>query len=179
MTERLALDAAGTDGLDAVHALYADERVWRHAPQGRHTSMAQTRAMVGEWIEEWRVAGLGQWEARRRADGKFLGNVGCASRSGGSWWSLSYRLHPDAQGQGFATEAATVAISAARAVAPARPIIASLLEHNSASRRVAESVGMVLVHPGPDPRSAGVVVTRLLFADGPVSSETIDVVLRP
>lgn len=54
------------------------------------------------------------------------------------------------------------AIDAAHEVAPERPVLAYILEHNHASRRTAEKLGLRLVWRGPDAGSPDPEAVRLV-----------------
>ena len=56
-------------------------------------------------------------------------------------------------------------IGAGDEVAPERPVLAFLLEHNVASRRTAEKVGLRLVWRGPDDGNPDPDAVRLVFLD--------------
>lgn len=103
-------------------------------------------------------------------DGAFLGNAGCWLRPGG-WWNLGYAITSDCRRAGLATEACAPALAAAREVRPDAPVIARLLEHNTASRRVAERLGMTLVHRGPAEGHRDAV--RLVHADRELTPEEL------
>ena len=79
--------------------------------------------------------------------------------------NLYYRFSPDVQGNGYATELARVALAAAKAVRPERPVVAFMLEHNTASWRVAERVGMHHLWTGPDAGNPDPTAVRLVYAD--------------
>lgn len=148
-TERLDLRSPRRDDLPELHAIYSDPRVWEHYPSLRHTDVRTSEAMLMRWIDAWRRDGLGPWIVRRRDTATVVGQGGCDVR-GGVYWNLGYRFAPDAQGSGFATEVARAAVESARVSNPDLPIVALLLEHNAASRRVAEKVGLTLRYRGPD-----------------------------
>jgi RimJ/RimL family protein N-acetyltransferase len=57
------------------------------------------------------------------------------------------------------------ALVAAHDLAPDRPVLAYLLEHNLASRRTAEKLGMGLVWRGPDAGNPDPDAVRLVFGD--------------
>jgi RimJ/RimL family protein N-acetyltransferase len=180
LTPRLRLDAVVPADLDEHVALMADPGVWRHLPSGRHTSPEQTRAGIEHSAGHWARDGLGYWTARLRADlpglptGAVVGTGGCALRVGTTWWNLYYRLTPPAWGLGLAAEMVTAAIDAAHAVAPERPVIAYLLEHNAESRGRAEKAGLTLVWRGPDAGNPDPGAVRLVYADRPVDGELLD-----
>jgi RimJ/RimL family protein N-acetyltransferase len=177
LTARLRLDAVVPDDLDEHVALMSDADVWKHLPSGRHTSPEQTMAGIEHSVRHWATDGLGYWTARLREDlpeagldaGAMAGTGGCAVRVGTSWWNLYYRLTPPAWGLGLAAELVTAAIDAAHAVAPERPVIAYLLEHNVESRRRAERAGLSLVWRGPDAGNPDPAAVRLVYADRPLT----------
>ena len=180
-TARLDLAAAGLKDLEAVALLLSDERVWCHFPSGRHTNIEQTRAYLSDSERQWQRDGLGHWVARLRQPvetvpvGGLAGIGGCAASSGGDWWNLYYRLVPEVQGHGLASEICQVAIQAAHRVRPDRPIIARLLEHNRASKATAQRAGLNLIWRGPAiGRASGAF--RLIFADRPIDDQQLDAV---
>ena len=172
-TARLRLDAVVHDDLDEHYALMSDPGVWAHLPSGRHTSPDRTAEAIAHSVGHWDRDGLGYWTARLLVDlagtplraGDMVGTGGCAVRAGTSWWNLYYRLTPAAWGHGLAAELVTAALDAARAVAPDRPVIASLLEHNAESRVRAERAGLTLVWRGPDAGNPDPAAVRLVYAD--------------
>ncbi|WP_248582895.1 GNAT family N-acetyltransferase [Nocardioides sp. InS609-2] len=164
-TERLWLDVAAEADVDDLHAIHGDPGTWRHFPQGRHTTREQSAQMVGKGEAQWDAHGLGNWSVRERVDGPVIGRGGCAVPDHGLWWNLYYRFAPSAQGQGYAAEMARTAIEAAHDVAPERPVVAYLLEHNHASAAVAGKVGLELVWRGPDAGNDDPDAVRLVFAD--------------
>ncbi|WP_040167824.1 GNAT family N-acetyltransferase [Microbacterium gorillae] len=177
-TDRLRLDRPTDDDLDALFRLCADERVWRHYPSLRHTDHAQTAAMVDRWQRSWDRAGLGTWTLRSRTDDRLIGYGGCSLIGDeATVWNLGYRIDADEHGHGYATEVSRAAIARARATRPDTPIVAYLVEHNAASARVAEKIGFSLVHRGPDAGNPDPSVIRLVYADRPLTSAQLAVVL--
>ncbi|MFE5776039.1 GNAT family N-acetyltransferase [Brachybacterium sp. NPDC056505] len=184
-TERLDLHVPRLSDLPELHALYADPRVWEHFPQLRHTDEQDTRTMLEHWIAQWERDGLGTWIVRPRGEGELLGNAGCSLRGavdeaakGARFWNLGYRFRPEAQGQGFAREAARAAIEAARAAAADVPVVAFLLEHNEASAALARRLGLVQRHRGPDAGNPDPSAVRLVFSDRELSDEELVETLR-
>ena len=182
LTGRLQLDAVVPADLDEHYALMSDPGVWAHLPSGRHTSPDQTMRGIEHSVGHWARDGLGYWTARLRADlpgtslraGQVVGTGGCALRVGTSWWNLYYRLTPPAWGHGLAAELVTAAIEAAHAVAPDRPVIAYLLEHNVQSRGRAEKAGLSLVWRGPDAGNPDPDAVRLVYADRALAPELLE-----
>lgn len=162
-TDRLELRAVSADDLDELYELMSDPRVWTHLPSEVHTDRARTATQVARYAAAWDLDGLGYWTAWLK-DGSFAGIGGCWRR-GGPVWNLYYRIRPEHQGQGYATELARAARAAATTVDAGLPVIASVLAHNYASRAVAQAAGLRLVWQGRDPGGPAAGKLRLVFAD--------------
>ncbi|RNI17209.1 N-acetyltransferase [Flexivirga caeni] len=158
--------------LREVAALHADERVWRHRPEGKHPSIEYSRDKVLQMVQQWASDGLGYWSVRLRtpvadlAAGEFIGVGGCALDTTHGWWNLYYRLRPESHGHRLATELSSAALIAAHGCDPDRAVVASLAAENHASRVTAERAGLRLQWQGPDDDHPGAV--RLVYADRPV-----------
>lgn len=166
-TERLRLDVPTHDDLPELHEIYGDPQMWTHDPAHRQTEDA-TRAMLAGWIESWESEGLAPWIVRSLTDDAVLGNAGCWLRSG-EWWNLGYGIAAACHGRGLATEAVRPALAAAVATRPDTPVIARVLERNTASVRVAEKLGLSVQYRGPDTRDPDAV--RLVYSDRFVPSQ--------
>jgi RimJ/RimL family protein N-acetyltransferase len=162
-TERLELNAITEHDIDEIYGLNSDQRVWAHFPSGVHTSRERTAAQVAAQAAAWERDGLGYWTARL-LEGTFAGVGGCSVKEQVAW-NVYYRFRPEAQGQGLASELVREACAAAATVRPDLPITAFLLEHNLASKAVAEKAGLRLVWRGPDTGNPDPAATRLVYAD--------------
>lgn len=151
--------------LDDLYGLNSDPRVWTHFPSGVHSSREQTTGHIAVEAAGWERYGLGYWTARLR-DGSFAGAGGCSLKRD-RIWNLYYRFRPETQGQGLATEMVGAALTAAHAIRPELPVLALLLEHNKASKALAEKSGLRLVWRGPDQGNA----VRLVYADRDLTPE--------
>lgn len=173
-TARLRLAPARMAELADIAALHADPRVWRHRPEGRHTSVEHTRRKVIEMEQQWTRDGLGYWVARLRQPiaelpvGACVGVGGVAVEAHRGWWNLYYRFRPEAHGHGLATELCQAALTAARSVGAERPVIASLLQDNVASEATAKAAGLRLQWSGPDMERSDAI--RLIYADRAVNA---------
>ena len=181
LTPRLRLDAVVPGDLAELHALMSDPGVWAHLPSAVHTDPARTAEGIEHSTGHWARDGLGYWSARLREDlpdagpaaGALVGTGGCALRVGTDWWNLYYRFTPAAWGRGLAAELVTAALDAAHAVAPDRPVVASLLEHNAQSRGRAERSGLGLIWRGPDAGVPDPHAVRLVYADRPLDDQLV------
>ena len=64
-----------------------------------------------------------------------------------------------------------LAIDRAREVDPELPVVAYLLEHNHASRRVVDKLGLTLQHRGPDAGNPDPAAVRLVYADRELTAD--------
>lgn len=174
-TERLALRTVGASDTDLIYSLTSDPRVWTHFPSGVHTSREQTAAWVARQATAWEHEGLGYWAARMH-DGSFVGIGGCSVK-GEAAWNIYYRLMPEAQGKGLASELVRAAMRAARTVRPELPIAALLLEHNLASKAVADRAGLDLIWRGPDVGNPNPDAIRLVYADRKLTPDVLRILL--
>jgi len=172
VTARLDLAEVTSDDLDDLHALSADPRVWEHFPSGRHLDRDTTSKQLETFRASWDEAGLGYWTARLRHTGEFVGVGGCALRRGATW-NVYYRIRPQAQGHGYASELVEAAQKAARELRPELPVAAFLLEHNVASRRTAERAGLRLAWRGPDAGNPDPDAVRLVYTDRPLTDDQL------
>ena len=167
-TDRLVLDHVHESDVDDWHRIHADARVWTHFPSGRHASQEVTEQFVQASIADWQTAGLGYWSIREEPGGPVIGCGGCRPVAELDRWNLYYRLAPETQGLGYASELASAAIAAANGVDPDRPVVAYMLEHNVASWRGAERGGLTRVWVGPDEGNPDPEAVRFVYADRPV-----------
>ena len=172
-TDRLLLDLPTEADVDDLFAIHSDPDSWRHFPWGRHTEPQQAIDLVSQSEKQFDLDGLGFWSVRDRPGGPVVGRGGCAIPTGRMWWNLYYRFATAVHRRGYATEMATRAIEAARDVDSGRPVVAYLLEHNVASRRTAERLGMVLAWRGPDRPNPDPDAVRLVYVDRDPTDELV------
>lgn len=79
-----------------------------------------------------------------KSSGKLVGQLGLLVQEleGERFLELGYSLHPDFRGNGFATEASSIAIERAKKIAVSEELISMIHVDNHASIRVAERNGM-------------------------------------
>ncbi len=170
-TDRLVLTAVAEDELPEIYELHADPVVWQHLPSGRHTDPAQIRRWYEATTQRWDEDGLAYWTVRDHA-GEFLGVGGC-SVVDHVRWNLYYRFRPEAQGHGYASEMGRAALDAAYARNSQLPRTAFLVEHNAASKAVAERLGLQLQWRGPDGTNPDPDAVRLVYADRPLTPDQL------
>ena len=168
-TERLRLDEPVDADAADLFAIHTDPASWQHFPSGRVTDPAAGSTMVGASRRRFDRDGLAYWSVRDAEGGPVVGRGGCMvpdeALGGRGWWNLYYRFDQRVHGRGYAVEMGRAALDAAHDVAPDRPVLAFLLEHNVASRRTAERLGLRLVWRGPDAGNPDPQAVRLVFLD--------------
>lgn len=176
MAEPFVLDRPGLHDLDEVFEIYSDPRVWTHFPSGRMVKREEAEAFLLTRIADWEIDGLGTWIVRESEDGPVLGTCGCGVKRmpmADEWspdrieahWNLGYRFRPEVQGRGYASEISRLAVARAQELKPELSVIAYLLEHNAASQKVAEKIGLSLQHRALDAGNPDPQAMRLVFAD--------------
>ena len=168
-TPRLWLDEPVEADAGALFAIHGDPASWRHFPSGLVTDPAAGATMVGASRRRFERDGLAYWSVRDADGGPVVGRGGCMvpdeALGGRGWWNLYYRFDQRVLGRGYAAEMGRAALDAAHDVAPDHPVLAFLLEHNVASRRTAEKLGLCLVWRGPDDGNPDPDAVRLVFLD--------------
>lgn len=167
-TDRLILRPAVDADRDAIAAMNGDARVgaWLGGVRGR----AESDAFVDRVQAHQAEHGFGFWVVERQADARVVGMTGL-------WWvppemampnavEIGWRFHPEAWGQGYATEAAKAALAYGFETLRLPEIIAFTARTNLASQSVMRRIGMShdpardFDHPGvaeSDPLRAHVV----------------------
>ena len=148
-TERLILRPYREEDREAFAAINGDPRVgdWLGGVMDREASEAMADRINAHIAEH----GFGLWAAERKADGRLVGAIGLmtAGPQGplpAGAIELAWRLHPDAQGTGLATEGAAACRDWAFANLPVDEVVAITAETNLRSQAVMRKIGMT-----PDP----------------------------
>ena len=156
-TERLRLErwdpARDTPALVAINAL---PDAVRYLNDGVPYTREETERQSARFSAHWSEHGFGLWAATVSATGRTIGFVGVAHPL---WFpgvahevEIGWRLHPDAWGHGFATEAGRAALAAARDELELDRIIAVIDPGNAPSLAVARRLGMSLECTLPHPQ---------------------------
>ena len=144
-TERLRLRSYRDDDLDDLHAIRSRPEVVRYL-----YGEVRTREEVAGMLAE-RIAATGLWEdddmlvlaAERRDDGRVIGDVTLWLRSAEHrQGEIGFAFHPDAQGHGFAREAATALLDLAFARMELHRVFGRTDARNEASAALMRRLGM-------------------------------------
>lgn len=157
-TARLRFREMALADLDHLAALLGDPDVMRFYPAPK--SRDEARAWI-EWNQRnYREHGHGLWVIETH-DGEFVGDCGLTWQAvnGAPALEVGYHVRADLQGRGFATEAAQASKDLARDNHLAPELVAIIHPHNTASRRVAEKIGLVHI---ADDHDGGIPVRTVL-----------------
>src|SRR6266850_5266100 len=142
-TDRLLLRACRPDEFEPYAAMMANPAVGRCLMDGRPLSRTEAWRQMAMFIGHWVLRGYGLWAVEERATGQFIGRIGCLELEGFPAFEIAYTLTASAWGRGYAREGAAAALRYAREVLGRREIASIIRPGNTASIRVAESLGAV------------------------------------
>jgi RimJ/RimL family protein N-acetyltransferase len=162
-TERLLLRGFRDDDLDAWASICADREVmrWFGVPEGlsREEAWRDMAYLVGHW----ELRGCGQWALIERDTGELVGRAGLLYPEGWPGLEAGWLVGRPHWGRGYAPEAGRAAMEWARDFLGATHLISLIEDHNRASARVAEKLGMAV--EGRTRIRDGTVVVRVFGAD--------------
>lgn len=158
-TERLVLRRFTAADVDPLVELDSDPAVMRYITGGLATPRSE---IVDEVLPCWlghyeKYSHYGFFAVQERTTGHFLGwfHLRPGAGVGPDEPELGYRLRRSSWGRGLATEGSRALVDAAFAEHGARRVYAETMAVNTASRRVMEKAGLVLVRtfwqPWPHP----------------------------
>ena len=158
-TVRLRFRQMTPTDLDSMSALLGDPVVMTYYPAPK------SREQAAQWIS-WNQAnyaehGYGLWIVETH-DGEFLGDCGLTWQdvNGCPELEVGYHMRTEAQGRGYATEAASACKDFTREVLRLPRLVAIIHPDNDPSRRVAEKLGMVRIEDDYD----GAIAVRTVLA---------------
>jgi RimJ/RimL family protein N-acetyltransferase len=143
-TPRLTLRPIAGGDLDAFAAIWADPEFAEHigGPCDRHDAWHAMIANVGVWALE----GVGPWAVAERRGGAVVGRAGLWNEPGWPGVEAVWFIGRPWWGRGYATEAATAAITYAFGATEADQVVSVILPANVRSLRVAERLRMRFHH---------------------------------
>ena len=127
--------------LEDMSAMLADPVVMEFYP--RPKSREETRAWINWNKRNYAEHGFGLWIIETKKAG-FVGDCGLTWQAvnGRPELEVGYHVRKEMQGQGYATEAAAACRDFARDAVRARHLVAIIHPDNTASRHVAEKIGL-------------------------------------
>ncbi|MBN8949193.1 MULTISPECIES: GNAT family N-acetyltransferase [unclassified Rhizobium] len=151
-TQRLVLRMPEERDLDFVTALFALPELVAHRPDPTPDSPAESVRRLARDRAHWRLHGFGRWAVE--TEGRLIGFGGVTVSTEFEGLNLSYHLHPDHWGSGYATELVTEALAFACRDLRAERVVGLVRPVNAASRRVLEKCGFrfereIMLHGAP------------------------------
>lgn len=142
-TERLLMREFRPDDFERYAAMMSDPLVTPHLMDGRPLTRVEAWRQLAMFAGHWVLRGYGLWAVEERATGDFLGRIGCLNPEGFPAFEIAYTLGRWAWGKGYAREGAAAALRYAREVLGRTEITSIIRPANSASIRVAISLGAI------------------------------------
>lgn len=148
-TPRLILRPTALSDLDRWTEMFA------HEPTARHIGGVQPRAAVFRAMMSmagcWALTGISMFSVLDKQTGQWLGRIGPWQPEGWPGTEVGWGLHPDAQGQGIAFEAASACMDYAFDALGWDDIIHCIAPDNLPSQALARRLGSTLRGPGKLP----------------------------
>jgi RimJ/RimL family protein N-acetyltransferase len=138
-TTRLTLRAFHPDDFAAYAAMLGDPAVARFLGTGQPRDPAESWEVMARALGQWAMRGYGLFAVEHA--GRLIGHAGVLKPSNWPAPELAYMIASDAQGQGFATEAAAAVRDWAAAVHGLRELVSYIRPANAASIAVAGKLG--------------------------------------
>jgi RimJ/RimL family protein N-acetyltransferase len=145
-TARLILRAHRADDFEPYAEMMADAGVARFLtfdgqPQSRGDAWRTLAAVIGCWT----LRGFGMWAVEERATRRYIGRVGPWQPEGWPGFEIGWGTVPEAQGKGYATEAAVAAAVWSFATLGVDRILHIIRPDNGPSQAVARKLGARIV----------------------------------
>lgn len=141
ITAKLAIREISITDLDALHALLSNKDVMRYSAHGPY-SKKQTEDWISFITEHYKKYPLGMWAVIAKDNDVLIGICGLMPLSDDdSKYEIGYRILPDFQGKGYATEAAIAVRDYAISVGITQ-FIAYIEKENKPSIRISEKISM-------------------------------------
>jgi len=151
-TQRLSLRMPEDRDLAFVTALFARPELVAHRPDPTPDSPEECARRLSRDRAHWRLHGFGRWAVE--VEGRLIGFGGVTVSTEFEGLNMSYHLHPDCWGSGYATELVNEALAFSFTELSAKRVIGLVRPVNIASRRVLEKCGFgfrreVMLHGTP------------------------------
>ena len=138
-TAHLVLRRPSTADRDFVVDLFSRFELVAHRPHPVPDSPEDSEARLSRDIRHWQSHGFGRWAVERGE--RLIGFGGLTHRRGYEGLDISYHLHPESWGNGYASELVAEAVAVAFGPLHAHRVIGLVRAANLASRRVLERNG--------------------------------------
>ncbi len=142
-TDRLVLRAYCEDDVPAIAALHGDAEVMRFISTGEpNATLGSAWQHIAMHLGHWLIKGYGKWAVVEKSTNSLIGRVGFYNPPF-DWpgLELGWTFARSSWGNGFATEAATVALRWGFETLDTGEIISAIHKDNAPSIRVAGRIG--------------------------------------
>ncbi|MFY0615342.1 MAG: GNAT family N-acetyltransferase [Hyphomicrobiaceae bacterium] len=143
-TERLRLRQWRPDDIEPMALFLADEDANRYRGAGRGLTRDEAWNHLCSTIGQWTLRGYGEFAVTETETGQLVGWAGLWHPSLLDEPELAWSLFPQAQGRGYATEAASRVMRWAAEDLRLPPLFSFVHPDNTPSRKLAERLGAVL-----------------------------------
>lgn len=156
-TPRLLLRDLTLADAPGILALDSDPDVLRYVPNKIISTLSEAEAIIRYIRQQYERNGIGRWAVVRQDTQEFIGWCGLKlvndSEVNGrtNYYDIGYRLLPPHWGHGFASEAAHATLHYGLEVLQLPEINATVMQENTASRRILEKLGMQLQEKFTEP----------------------------
>lgn len=140
-TPRLRLRAFKADDLDDYHALVGNAEAMRFIGTGRALGRDEAWTQMATMLGHWNLRGYGLWAVEEKKSGALIGRVGLYNPEGWPQLEIGWALRPSFWGQGYATEAARIAMEYGFETVGAGELVSFIQPRNAPSVKVAERLG--------------------------------------
>jgi ribosomal-protein-alanine N-acetyltransferase len=144
-TPRLTLRAFTTDDVDGLYHILSEEGVLRYFPSAEPPPRDRVQRMLLGVLRHWEEHGYGLWAVESRSDGLLLGRCGLQFLPETGEVEVDFILGKPSWGHGFATEAGQASLRYGFEELGVEGVVGIVHLENTASQRVLEKLGMVLV----------------------------------
>ena len=138
-TARLVLRRPNAADRDFVVALFSRFELVAHRPHPVPDAPEVSEQRLLRDMQHWQSHGFGRWAVEH--EGQIIGFGGLTQKHGFNGLNISYHLHPDRWGNGYATEFVGETVTVGFGPLRARRVIGLVRAANPASRRVLERNG--------------------------------------
>lgn len=147
-TQRLTLRPFTVEDAPAMFQHWAcDPQVTRWLRWAPHQQVAETRALLEQWVRDYRDPLFYNWAVTLQ-DGTLIGAIGVVRDEQGEYWEPGYAFGRNFWGQGYATEALAAVVEELFAAQGAEVLHCCHAVENPASGAVQRHVGFHPTHRG-------------------------------
>lgn len=144
-TERLVLRPLNADDLHTMHAYAGDREITRYMLDFPSKTLAETEQFLAWAVAEWASDHPASYEFAITLDGRHIGAISLNVDAQRQEGELGWILHKNAQGRGYATEAALAVKHFATTRLKMKRLVAHCDSRNSASENLMKAIGLQLV----------------------------------